>query len=151
MQVARGDRRKSAIGNRCWGLKPVAGRRRRGQAGEHSLAPLSHSYDRPRRGRVMHIDSRCIKRIDKLYTTNHREWDADDTDWRGLFKRKTGRLGSGGVQEALRTRNCESGIANGEVPADGTVGDGGRETGDGVSGPRGDFSSDSSQIHPPEK
>jgi len=99
----------------------------------------------------MHIDSRCIKRIDKPYTTNHREWDTDGTDCRGLFKRKTGRLGSGGVQEALRTRNCESGIANGEVPADGTVGDGGRETGDGVSGPRGDFSSDSSQIHPPEK
>jgi len=41
--------------------------------------------------------------------------------------------GDGGVQEALRTRNCESGIANGEVPADGTVGDGGRETGDAVS------------------
>ena len=55
MQDARGDRRKSAIGNRCWGLKPVADLRRRGQAGEHSLAPLSHSYDRPRRGRVMHI------------------------------------------------------------------------------------------------
>ena len=47
----------------------------------------------------MHIDSRCIKRIDKLYTTNYREWDTDDadyTDWRGLLNQKARMLGRGG-------------------------------------------------------